>query len=60
MAIAAEADKRSLANIPPVFLMEYMPNFKSIGERIAKKAFNLYTLGYIHKIHIYNEKLPIR
>jgi len=58
MAAAAEADTRSLANIPADFSVEYLQNFKTIGERIIRKALNLYTQGYIHKIEIFNEKLP--
>jgi len=41
----------------PIFI-EYLPNFKSIGEIITRKALNLYTQGYIHKIDIYYENLP--
>jgi len=59
MAAAAEADTRSLANIPADFSVEYLPNLKSIAERITRKALNLYTQGYIHKIEIFNEKLPM-
>jgi len=54
MAAAAEADSRSLANILADCSVEYLPNFKYIGERITRKALNLDT----HKIDIYNEKLP--